>query len=78
MRNSSSAIIGSIALFAASTLVSGVGQTAEEGSWSNAGEQTREAASAVGNATANTAGKAWDATKEGASETYDAAREAVK
>ncbi len=65
MQNSGPAIFGSMILLVASTLVSGVGLAAEEGSWSNAGEKTKEAASEVGDATADTAGKAWDATKGG-------------
>lgn len=89
MRNSHPGLIVSIILFVASTLVSGIGQAADEGSWSNAGEKTKEAASAVGDATVNTAERAWDATKkgsekardatkEGAAKTYDATEQAVQ
>ena len=67
--------LGSIAVFAISMLVSGVSGAAEEGTWSKAGEETAEAASAVGDATVNTTEKAWDATKEGTSEAWDATKE---
>jgi hypothetical protein len=67
--------LGSIAVFAISVLVSGATVAAEEGTWSKAGEETAEAASAVGDATVNTAEKAWDATKEGSSEAWEATKE---
>jgi hypothetical protein len=62
--------LGAIAVFGISVLVSGAPGAAEEGTWSKAGEETAEAASAVGDATVNTAEKAWDATKEGTSEAW--------